>query len=303
MKRLLVVYFGCFAGAAHAVDLTLPGAVETSRVESPADSVRLPRAPWAPNELAPEVEGAIIRSVQQTPNPAMTTLQLLEPLRARLIEDGYQQVFTCADAGCGGFDFRFQLDLLPAPDMFVDLGNFRYLLVEHETDAPSKVSIVASSSATTAYVHVTEVYEVALFQFPEVAPGELEEPPVEGILTNLIADGHVVLPDLEFGTGSSELNAGPYQSLQTLAEWLEQNPSARVVLVGHTDAVGSLEANATLSQRRANSVRERLLAEFAIEAIQVSADGAGALAPIASNLTPEGRAENRRVEVVLLSVE
>lgn len=300
MKMWLIALFCCISSAAIADDFVLPGAVETARSESPADSVRLPRAPWSPEVVAPEVEGAIIRSVQQVANPTMTTLQLIEPLRARLIENGYREVFTCADKGCGGFDFRFDLDLLPAPAMFVDLGNYRYLLVEHESHAPSKVSIVASTSSSAAYVHVTEVYEVALFQFPIVPESA---PQAEDIAADLVEAGHVVLPDLEFGTGSSELSTGQYPSLQSLASWLKQTPGARIVLVGHTDAIGSLEANTALSQRRANSVRDRLIAEYAIEPGQLAADGAGALAPVASNLTSEGRAANRRVEVVLLSIE
>ncbi|MEM7718957.1 MAG: OmpA family protein [Pseudomonadota bacterium] len=304
MIRSLSVLLFCLASAADALDLTLTGAVESARVESPADSVRLPNAAWSPESVAPEVEGAITRTVQQIANPAMTTLQLIEPLRRRLIEKGYREVFTCADTSCGGFDFRFQLDLLPAPDMFVDLGNYRYFLADHESNAPSKVSIVASASSSAAYVHVTEVSEVSIFEFPLVQQEVTEDAPQnEGLISDLVAVGHVLLPDLDFGTGSSELGTGPYASLRSLASWLSQTPGARIVLVGHTDAVGSLEANAALSRRRANSVRDRLIAEFAIAPAQVAAEGAGALAPLASNLTSEGRAENRRVEVVLLGIE
>ena len=111
-----------------------------------------------------------------------------------------------------------------------------------------------------------------------------------------------MLADLEFETGSADLGAGPYASLDDLATWLATNPSARIVLVGHTDAVGSLDANTSLSRRRATSVAERLVARFGTDPAQLQSAGAGYLSPVASNLTPEGRATNRRVEVVLLSL-
>ena len=76
-----------------------------------------------------------------------------------------------------------------------------------------------------------------------------------------------------------------------------------MVLVGHTDAEGALEGNIALSKRRATAVMERLVSVYGVEAAQVSADGVGFLSPLASNLTADGRAQNRRVEVVLTSTE
>ena len=96
---------------------------------------------------------------------------------------------------------------------------------------------------------------------------------------------------------------GPYPSLTSLAGWLAQEPSAKIVLVGHTDAVGSLEANTGLSQRRAKTVADQLTANYGVDPAQLQAAGAGFLAPRASNLTDEGRALNRRVEVILLSLD
>jgi outer membrane protein OmpA-like peptidoglycan-associated protein len=72
-----------------------------------------------------------------------------------------------------------------------------------------------------------------------------------------------------------------------------------VVLVGHTDASGGLAANVALGAKRADAIRARLVAS-GVPTAQVSAEGAGYLAPRASNLTDEGRRLNRRVEVVLV---
>ena len=74
----------------------------------------------------------------------------------------------------------------------------------------------------------------------------------------------------------------------------------RIALVGHTDTVGGLEANINVSRARARSVRQRLIESYGIAEERLDAEGMGYLAPVASNLTAEGRDQNRRVEVVLL---
>ncbi len=289
-----------------SLDLTLPGGSLAAQTESPADSVRLPREAWSPGTLYPGVEGAVRRSVYTVLNPALTTLQLLDPIHSALVAEGYAEVFACADAACGGFDFRFQLDLIPAPDMYVDLGNYRYLLMEKPGAAPHLVGLVASSSTTTGYVHITEVGDAYLPENTAPAPRDSAPDRIQTDASDLIAtlvdSGRTVLPDLDFATGAASLGPGPFPSLQLLADWLAETPGARIVLVGHTDAVGSLEANANLSRRRAQSVLDRLTNTLGADPSQVAAEGAGALSPIASNLNAEGRAANRRVEVVLLSV-
>lgn len=301
--------FLCLAFASQAIsqELDLSGGGTAIRVDiSPAMGVRLPTTAWTPGTTITETEGAVRRTVYQLPNTARTSLQLIAPARSALEDDGYSIIFACADAACGGFDFRFQLDLLPEPDMHVDLGNYRYLLMQNEGASPHTVSLVASVSASAGFLHVTEVSDAIL---PEAtatirAPNTGSTPaPAGDLIEELKGSGHTVLNDLEFRTGSTDLGDGPYPSLSVLAAWLGANPTARVVLVGHTDAVGSLDANTSLSQRRAAAVVERLVANFATNREQLQAAGAGYLSPVASNLSPEGRASNRRVEVVLLSVE
>ena len=115
--------------------------------------------------------------------------------------------------------------------------------------------------------------------------------------------GHVVLTDLEFETGSSALGAGNFASLDRLAGFMAAEPGARVALVGHTDSIGGLAGNIALSKRRAQSVRQRLIEAHGIDGARMQAEGMGYLSPVASNLEPEGREANRRVEVILLSIE
>jgi OOP family OmpA-OmpF porin len=117
--------------------------------------------------------------------------------------------------------------------------------------------------------------------------------------TELLAKGAVALDDLVFDSGSATLEQKDYASLSALAAWLVANPTRHVTLVGHTDAVGTLLANTALSRQRAQSVRDTLIARLGAAADQIDAQGAGYLAPRATNETPEGRTANRRVEVML----
>ena len=113
----------------------------------------------------------------------------------------------------------------------------------------------------------------------------------------------MVLSDLDFESGSATLGDDGIASLTMLAEWLSATPNARIALVGHTDSVGSADGNRALSQRRAETVRARLIFEGDIEPSRIEAAGVGYLAPVAPNTTEDGRAMNRRVEAILLSIE
>jgi OOP family OmpA-OmpF porin len=128
------------------------------------------------------------------------------------------------------------------------------------------------------------------------------EPLPEGSIGNrLETQGHATLQDLVFKTGSSELGDESFASLADLAAYLNDQPTRKVTLVGHTDAEGALDPNVALSKRRATAVMQRLLRTYGVSRAQVAADGVGYLSPVASNLTADGRAQNRRVEVILNS--
>ena len=111
----------CLAATpAAALDLSFPGANVVTVETTEAATARLPEMPWTPGTITSATEGAIRRTVFEVPSETLTSLQLLAPLRDALLDDGYSPVFACADAECGGFDFRFQLDLIGEPKMHVD---------------------------------------------------------------------------------------------------------------------------------------------------------------------------------------
>jgi OOP family OmpA-OmpF porin len=302
MRRAALLAALTFAGAARAAEIPLPPGAELAAEETaPFAIATFPEGPWTdgPPPAIP-AEGPILRRAWQVPASSATPDQLLVPIRDALEAGGARVLFTCADRACGGYDFRFALDLLPPPAMFVDLGNYRYMLAEAAGGA--LVSVVTSTGLGAGYIHVTTV-EPGAVPDPGDPPGPdpAPEAPVGGLAQRLVDQGHVVLDGLEFPSGSASLPGDRYDSLAALAAFLADNPAAVVLLVGHTDAVGALDANTVLSRARAEAVRTRLIGSYGADPDRIRAEGAGYLAPVASNLTPEGQAANRRVEAVLLA--
>jgi outer membrane protein OmpA-like peptidoglycan-associated protein len=118
-------------------------------------------------------------------------------------------------------------------------------------------------------------------------------------LNNLVATrGSMTLDDVAFAPGQSKLLPEARGSIDKVAEFIRGAPGKRIRIEGHTDSTGSANANQVLSQRRADAVREALVAA-GIEASRMTAVGIGADRPVAGNDSAEGRARNRRVEVIV----
>lgn len=116
--------------------------------------------------------------------------------------------------------------------------------------------------------------------------------------TGLKTSGHVEVQGIFFDTGKSELKPESDAALAEIAKLLKADPALKVYVVGHTDNVASLDLNMKLSQARAEAVVQALISKHAIAAARLIGRGAGPLAPVASNDSEDGRAKNRRVELV-----
>lgn len=110
--------------------------------------------------------------------------------------------------------------------------------------------------------------------------------------------GHVPIYGIYFDTGKSEIKPESDAALAEIAKLLKNNGGLRIYLVGHTDNVGSFDANMKLSKERADAVSKTLTATYGISVARLKAYGVASLSPIASNDKEEGRAKNRRVELV-----
>ena len=110
-------------------------------------------------------------------------------------------------------------------------------------------------------------------------------------------NGHVEVPGIFFDFGKSDLKPESEAALNEVVKLLQGNPAWKVWVVGHTDNVGLVESNRTLSGARAAAV-VKALTQKGIEAKRLAPHGAGPYAPVATNATDAGRARNRRVELV-----
>jgi outer membrane protein OmpA-like peptidoglycan-associated protein len=111
-------------------------------------------------------------------------------------------------------------------------------------------------------------------------------------------EGRVALEGIYFDTGSDQLRSESHATLAEVGGMLQEYPDLRLSIEGHTDSQGDESFNLDLSDRRAASVRRYLVEEFGIDPNRLSSRGLGETQPVASNDTPEGRQQNRRVELV-----
>ena len=108
----------------------------------------------------------------------------------------------------------------------------------------------------------------------------------------------MTLGDVLFSPGRTELLPGAMNTIEKLAEFLQEYPEKTVLIEGHTDNVGSDEFNMDLSERRALSVKEALI-NVGVDASRIDTLGLGETSPITDNNTSAGRLKNRRVEIVI----
>jgi outer membrane protein OmpA-like peptidoglycan-associated protein len=107
--------------------------------------------------------------------------------------------------------------------------------------------------------------------------------------------------NITFATGSSDINADFFAVLNSVALVVNKYEKTYIDIIGHTDNTGSAEMNQRLSEARASSVARYLESQKVLPA-RIVTSGMGMNSPIASNSTPEGRAQNRRVEIVLTPI-
>ncbi len=115
---------------------------------------------------------------------------------------------------------------------------------------------------------------------------------------DLGSTGHVAIYGITFDTDKAEIRPESEPVLAEMARLLTANPTLSVFIVGHTDNTGAYEHNLTLSQQRAAAVVAALTGKYGVAAARMAAVGVGPVAPVATNDSEDGRAKNRRVELV-----
>jgi outer membrane protein OmpA-like peptidoglycan-associated protein len=113
-----------------------------------------------------------------------------------------------------------------------------------------------------------------------------------------IMSGRYVTHGILFDVDSDRIKQDSAATIKMIASGIQANPSANFLIEGHTDSTGDAAHNMDLSRRRAEAVKSVLVSQFGIDAARLTTSGLGSTKPVASNDTPQGRADNRRVEFV-----
>ena len=160
------------------------------------------------------------------------------------------------------------------------------------------IKVIKNGMETWAYVTAngSGAYSIHLIEKEAMKQDVVAD--ANALNKSIAETGKATLYGIYFDTGKSDLKPASDASLDEIAKLLKQQPAMKIFVVGHTDNAGIFESNMKLSQERAVAVVTALTGKYGIAATRLKACGDGPTAPVASNDKEEGRALNRRVELV-----
>ena len=286
-----------FGAAEFVLQLPLGAKPTYSQIETRLPA-QVPVAPFANGILPTEKTPQNIKRTVWAMGGEQTISQVRSGIAAQLERSGYEEILSCVAKECGGYDFRFAIEVVDEPMMRVNLRDFQFITAKQTvSENPAYVTFLLSKSPVSVFVQMTE-YRATADGGAQVETIETGPAAVIGVPLQINSEISIVLEGLTFDAGSTELGADPNGALAALAEKMKADESIRVLLVGHSDMSGSAEGNITVSRKRAESVRDALIRDHGISESRLEAHGVGFLSPRASNDTEEGAQKNRRVEAV-----
>lgn len=257
------------------------------------------------------VDGRHTRLLYVSPD-GRSPLEVYRNYADALGKAGFVTLFGCEEDACGGqgvLSKRFLYTSAGELDnkgqtssmAFSQPSQQRYLaakLVRPEGDV--YVSIYVALENFASWKDLTWNRALVLVDIVETAPMEAGKVTVdaEALARDLTTAGRAALYGVSFDTNSATLQPASQPALAEVARMLDHNPQLRLYVVGHTDDVGEMKVNLDLSRRRAEAVVAALVGQYKIQPDRLEAAGVGPLAPVAPNASEQGRALNRRVELV-----
>jgi outer membrane protein OmpA-like peptidoglycan-associated protein len=175
------------------------------------------------------------------------------------------------------------------------------LLYEEPRGDRRNVYLKVEKHGMVTWIHVFPVSQGAAYTLTLVEQKSMAQDVVADAKTMAAAigtTGKVAVYGIYFDFNKADVKPESDPTLKEIALLLSQNPTLRLFVVGHTDTVGEFNYNMKLSQARADAVVKVLVSKFGADTNRLKSYGVGPLAPVTSNKTEEGRAKNRRVELV-----
>ena len=252
------------------------------------------------------VEGRVTRIMYLAP-AGRSALEVFRNYEQVLKNKGYVPLFSCAKGECGPYDSfaetlygRAQAYPIPGDEGTKNQQFLAARLPRPEGDVVVTVCAFDNTfwgsevkmEKNRAYCRV-DIAELKGMQSKMVVVKADE------MTEKIQLAGRVALYSLLFDTDKAELRAESKPTLAEIAKMLKAQPKMRLLVVGHTDSVGGFDSNLALSRRRAEAVAAALVKDYGVAAGRLVGNGVASLAPVASNASEEGRAKNRRVELVL----
>jgi OOP family OmpA-OmpF porin len=250
-------------------------------------------------EQQQSIEGKITRITYYAPK-GRATLEVFRNYENELKARNAETLFT----GSGPDDLGYMFGLLPQYDG-LDGQLFGYSNTNNRYGAykvdNTYVVIYAAEFDYGATHHPIEKGQTAV-QVDVIEAKPMEEKMVTVDATEMdkqiAANGKVALYGIYFDFNKAEVKVDSDAALTEIGKLLQSRPALAVLVVGHTDAVGSFESNRLLSQRRADAIVSSLVSKQGIDRKRLFPVGVSFASPVATNSTEEGRAKNRRVELV-----
>ena len=267
------------------------GSVITGYQAKDFDAMTLQGAPFKDGKATDQrrLEGRVTRIAYRT-GPGPSILEVSRNFEDQLAKGGFETLLACDTDQCGGIPFTENIDVLPIPAMWVDGFNYRYY-AGHKKDGGADIYAAVITSKNNDNITTELVVAVV---------GAMENKMIDAaaMAKGLGDKGHIALYGIYFDTDKATIKPESAPTLEEMAKLLRGAPKLSVYIVGHTDNQGGYEHNMTLSKRRAEAVAAALVAHYKIAKARLQTAGLGFLAPVASNASEDGRALNRRVELV-----
>jgi OOP family OmpA-OmpF porin len=168
----------------------------------------------------------------------------------------------------------------------------------YEKDEEAWLKVEKAGAITWIYVDARTTGEHELLIVEKKAMEQEVVADAKSLAQDISATGHASVYGIHFDFNKATLKPESEPTLKEIAKLLKQNPNLNLYVVGHTDNVGEIDYNMELSRARADAVKKALVTNYGVAQNRLNSYGVGPLAPVATNETEEGRALNRRVELV-----
>ncbi len=232
------------------------------------------------------LEGKVTR-IHYTMPMGRSTLEVLRNYQDALQRAGFQAMFSCALAQCGTGSIEGQTGWCGG----CSARHISAKLPRSEGDVYLSLHVEQDNENVPAWA------EVVIVEMKPMDSG-LIAVSAEGLAADITRTGHASVYGIYFDTGKADVKPESAATLKEIARLLQADLRLKLYVVGHTDNLGSFAPNQELSQHRADAVLVALTSRYGVASARLHAIGVGPVAPVASNDTEDGRAKNRRVELV-----